>query len=186
MITQVFLTLYIPRLILIHSIWGFFQSHPKTHPSTPYTRASSRYVYFGHIPRIVYSSLTFRTVEWRKLSWSTSSRKFTLRRTVLLSIFKRMSYVLTRLRLLWMYHLSTGSRFTTSLYFSLQRLKDGEAAFSTYDPQTSSIIKLSNGIVLYLREINKYLALVGILRNDKFDKQGDHPTHFQHLALIIP
>lgn len=36
------------------------------------------------------------------------------------------------------------------------------------------MIKLSNGMVLYLREVNKYLALVCILREDNFDKHGMH------------
>merc|ERR1711862_1007383 len=34
-----------------------------------------------------------------------------------------------------------------------------------YDTTSQSIIKLSNGMVLYLREVNKYLALVALLRD---------------------
>eukprot|EP01114_Cavostelium_apophysatum_P018777 TRINITY_DN5889_c0_g1_i1.p1 TRINITY_DN5889_c0_g1~~TRINITY_DN5889_c0_g1_i1.p1 ORF type:complete len:351 (-),score=96.75 TRINITY_DN5889_c0_g1_i1:33-1085(-) len=41
-----------------------------------------------------------------------------------------------------------------------------------FDEETQSIIKLNNGMVLYLREVNKYLALVCLLRSDNFDKHG--------------
>ncbi|CAB0014531.1 unnamed protein product [Nesidiocoris tenuis] len=41
-----------------------------------------------------------------------------------------------------------------------------------FDASTSSIIKLNNGTVLYMREVNKFLALVCILREDNFEKQG--------------
>lgn len=41
-----------------------------------------------------------------------------------------------------------------------------------FDHQSSSLIKLNNGTVLYLREVSKFLALVCILREDNFDKQG--------------
>ncbi|XP_052763166.1 ras-related GTP-binding protein C-like isoform X2 [Mya arenaria] len=38
--------------------------------------------------------------------------------------------------------------------------------------QMSSVIKLNNGTVMYLREVTKFLALVCILREDSFDKRG--------------
>lgn len=47
---------------------------------------------------------------------------------------------------------------------------DGEG--SPFDSRSSSIIKLNNGTVLYLREVNRFLALVCILREDNFDRQG--------------
>ncbi|XP_044735216.1 ras-related GTP-binding protein C [Chrysoperla carnea] len=47
---------------------------------------------------------------------------------------------------------------------------DSEAA--AFDEQSSSLIKLNNGTVLYLREVNKFLALVCILREDNFDRKG--------------
>ncbi|KAJ9574346.1 hypothetical protein L9F63_026007, partial [Diploptera punctata] len=47
---------------------------------------------------------------------------------------------------------------------------DSEAA--AFDSQSSSLIKLNNGTILYLREVNKFLALVCILREDNFDRQG--------------
>eukprot|EP01095_Lingulamoeba_sp_RSL-Kostka_P017141 TRINITY_DN871_c9_g1_i1.p1 TRINITY_DN871_c9_g1~~TRINITY_DN871_c9_g1_i1.p1 ORF type:complete len:347 (-),score=112.45 TRINITY_DN871_c9_g1_i1:327-1367(-) len=41
-----------------------------------------------------------------------------------------------------------------------------------YDDGSQSIIKLSNGLILYLREVNKYLALVAIFLQENFEKQG--------------
>lgn len=43
---------------------------------------------------------------------------------------------------------------------------------NAFDDKSASIIKLNNTTVLYLREVNKYLALVCILREDNFVKQG--------------
>lgn len=57
------------------------------------------------------------------------------------------------------------------LIFYFNRLReDLEAA--AFDNQSSSLIKLNNGTILYLREVNKFLALVCILRDDNFDRQG--------------
>lgn len=47
-----------------------------------------------------------------------------------------------------------------------------EADVNTFNSQSSSLIKLNNGTVLYLREVNKFLALVCILREENFQKQG--------------
>lgn len=41
-----------------------------------------------------------------------------------------------------------------------------------FDSNSASIIKLNNNTVLYLREVNNFLALVCILREENFDKQG--------------
>jgi Ras-related GTP-binding protein C/D len=49
---------------------------------------------------------------------------------------------------------------------------DTDTSGATFDQSSSSTIKLNNGTVLYLREVNKFLALVCILREDNFDKQG--------------
>lgn len=57
--------------------------------------------------------------------------------------------------------------------------EDQESA--AFDEQSSSLIKLNNGTVLYLREVNKYLALVCILREDNFDHKG----RFIELLLIL-
>lgn len=36
---------------------------------------------------------------------------------------------------------------------------DGDGDGLAYDSESSSVIKLNNGMVLYLREVNKYVAL---------------------------
>jgi len=41
-----------------------------------------------------------------------------------------------------------------------------------YDSSSASVIKLSNGMVLYLREVNSYLALVCLLRAENMTKRG--------------
>lgn len=41
-----------------------------------------------------------------------------------------------------------------------------------YDAGSQSIIKLNNGMILYLKEVNKYLALVALLSADNFRKHG--------------
>ncbi|XP_018324641.1 ras-related GTP-binding protein C [Agrilus planipennis] len=43
---------------------------------------------------------------------------------------------------------------------------------TAFDEQSSSLIKLNNGTVLYLREVNNFLALVCILREDHFERKG--------------
>lgn len=62
-------------------------------------------------------------------------------------------------------------------------MKDGDS--SVYDPETQSVIKLNNDKVLYLREVNKHLALVCHLRGDKFDKQGLLDYNFSCLKKAI-
>lgn len=42
-----------------------------------------------------------------------------------------------------------------------------------FDDQSSSLIKLNNGTILYLREVCSFLALVCILREDNFEKQSE-------------
>ena len=54
---------------------------------------------------------------------------------------------------------------------SLVRLKD-DLEVSAFDQQSASVIKLNNSTVLYLKEVNKFLALVCILRDDSFERQG--------------
>jgi len=54
---------------------------------------------------------------------------------------------------------------------------------SAFDSQSSSVIKLNNATILYLREVNRYLALVCILREDSYEHQGliDYNFHcFRH------
>lgn len=50
-------------------------------------------------------------------------------------------------------------------------MKDGIEGIA-YDNESSSTIKLNNGMVLYLREVNKYLALVCLIRESDFVQHG--------------
>ncbi|XP_017490399.1 PREDICTED: ras-related GTP-binding protein C-like, partial [Rhagoletis zephyria] len=50
---------------------------------------------------------------------------------------------------------------------------------STFDNCSSSCIRLNSSTVLYLREVNKFLALVCILREENFTKQGLIDYNFQ-------
>ena len=44
-----------------------------------------------------------------------------------------------------------------AMWFLYIRMKDdGEGDGLAYDSKSSSVIKLNNGMVLYLREVNKY------------------------------
>lgn len=54
--------------------------------------------------------------------------------------------------------------FSNTILFSSE-----ETAF---DSGSSSLIKLNNNTILYLREVNKFLALVCILREENFNRQG--------------
>lgn len=49
---------------------------------------------------------------------------------------------------------------------------DGEGEGLAYDAESASVIRLNNGMVLYLREVSNYLALVCLLREENFTKQG--------------
>ncbi|XP_059482727.1 ras-related GTP-binding protein C [Neocloeon triangulifer] len=53
-----------------------------------------------------------------------------------------------------------------------------DAETAAFDNESSSIIKLNNGTILYLREVNKFLALVCILREDNFDRKGTIDYNF--------
>lgn len=53
-------------------------------------------------------------------------------------------------------------------FFSIK--DDGEGA--TFDSNSSAIIKLNNKTVLYLQEVNKFLALVCLISENNFEKQG--------------
>jgi len=66
---------------------------------------------------------------------------------------------------------------------SIYGTKEDQA--TAYDEETQSIIRLNNGMVLYLREINRYLALVCLLRADNFDKHGLIDYNFQCFRKAI-
>ena len=59
---------------------------------------------------------------------------------------------------------------------------EGSRAF---DASSSAVIRLNNATVLYMREVNKYLHLVCILREDSFDFQGliDYNFHCFRRAI---
>ena len=56
-------------------------------------------------------------------------------------------------------------------YLYLCRLPE-ETDVAAFDDESASIIRLNNSTVLYMREINKVLALVCILREENFTKPG--------------
>jgi len=51
-------------------------------------------------------------------------------------------------------------------------LRGSKGDVLAYDADSASVIKLSNNYVLYLREVNKYLALVCLMRSDSFTRSG--------------
>ena len=55
----------------------------------------------------------------------------------------------------------------------------------TFDNESASIIKLNNSTILYLREVNRYLAVVCILREDSFEKQGVFIKIYNKLLLKL-
>lgn len=59
---------------------------------------------------------------------------------------------------------------TNNLICYISRLKEDEG--NAFNSKSSNIIKLNNRTVLYLREVNRFLALVCILREDNFNRQG--------------
>ncbi|KAF8940090.1 ras-related GTP binding D [Dissophora ornata] len=58
-------------------------------------------------------------------------------------------------------------------------LNNLQTAQSKGNHEAFSVIKMGNGTVLYLREVNKYLALICLLRAETFEKQGliDYNVH---------
>ncbi|KAK9877914.1 hypothetical protein WA026_020138 [Henosepilachna vigintioctopunctata] len=64
-------------------------------------------------------------------------------------------------------------------------IRDEQLEATAFDEQSSSLIKLNNGTVLYLREVNRFLALVCILREDNFDHKGIIDSNFVSLREAI-
>ena len=58
--------------------------------------------------------------------------------------------------------------YFSSLCFRLPE----ETEVAAFDDESASVIRLNNSTVLYMREINKVLALVCILREENFTKPG--------------
>lgn len=51
-------------------------------------------------------------------------------------------------------------------------LSPEDGAAIPYDSESSSAIRLNSGMVLYLREVSKYLALVCVVREEYFTKRA--------------
>ena len=51
-------------------------------------------------------------------------------------------------------------------------LTTGDDISPAFDHHSQATIRLNNGTVLHLREVNRFLALVCILREDAMEKQG--------------
>eukprot|EP00041_Stephanoeca_diplocostata_P012875 m.217352 g.217352 ORF g.217352 m.217352 type:complete len:356 (-) comp19123_c0_seq1:238-1305(-) len=60
---------------------------------------------------------------------------------------------------------------------------DGETA--AYDSRSECTIKLNTGQVLYLREVNRFLALVCLVREDNFKRQGVIDYNFRCFRSAI-
>jgi len=67
-----------------------------------------------------------------------------------------------------------------SYIYGLSSVDDVNPAFDKY---SQASIRLNNGTVLHLREVDRFLALVCILRDDAMDKQGDISFSFAFLFL---
>jgi len=66
-------------------------------------------------------------------------------------------------------------------------MKAGTAP-TAYDPESHAVIKLTTNAkkeILYLREVNKYLALVCIMREDHFEKHGLIDYNFMQFKKAI-
>ncbi|CAA20709.1 GTP-binding protein gtr2 [Schizosaccharomyces pombe] len=70
-----------------------------------------------------------------------------------------------------------------SIYGRSSQLKPGHSP-EILD-ETSSVIRLSNDLVLFLREMNQYLALICIVRADNFEKSGLIEYNVQCLQTAI-
>ena len=57
-----------------------------------------------------------------------------------------------------------------------QYLLNANLNMTPYDQSSASAIKLNNGMVLYLREVSEFLALICVLRSEYFAKRAilDH------------
>ncbi|KAJ3044696.1 hypothetical protein HDV00_001100 [Rhizophlyctis rosea] len=60
----------------------------------------------------------------------------------------------------------------SSIYGRERPTQNGMVSMQSDDPEAHAIIRLNNGMILYLREVNTHLSLVCLLREDHFEKQG--------------
>lgn len=63
------------------------------------------------------------------------------------------------------------------LVFLLVSLSE-DVAGSPYDKESMAIIHLNNTTVMYLKEVTKFLALVCFLREESFERKGEHPDFY--------
>jgi len=54
-----------------------------------------------------------------------------------------------------------------------------------YDPKTKAVISLNSDMVLYMREVNQFLALVCLLRKEHFERQGILEFNFEEFKNAI-
>ncbi|OZJ04012.1 hypothetical protein BZG36_03620 [Bifiguratus adelaidae] len=66
-----------------------------------------------------------------------------------------------------------------------QPAEDGLYNQSVVESEGSSLIRLSNGMVLYLREVNRLLLLICLLRSDNLEKRGLIDYNFQCFKKAI-
>lgn len=66
------------------------------------------------------------------------------------------------------------------MFFLVSARDDG-----AFDGNSSAVIKLNTSTILYLREVNRHLALVCILREDSFEKQGLLPWFIIFLMILL-
>ncbi|KAJ3053882.1 hypothetical protein HK097_003171 [Rhizophlyctis rosea] len=62
----------------------------------------------------------------------------------------------------------------SSIYGRERPTQNGHIPMQSHsdDPEAYAIIRMNNGMILYLREVNTHLSLVCLLREDHFEKQG--------------
>ena len=75
-----------------------------------------------------------------------------------------------------------------SCIYSINRNQEGDIQTQSYDQDSQAVIKLkkpTENVVLYLREVNKYLALVTYMREDNFNKHGVINYNFKQFKNAI-
>ena len=63
-----------------------------------------------------------------------------------------------------------------------QEVTDEAAAF---DEQSSAVIRMNNSTVLYLKQVNRFLALVCILREESHERQGQNEKRVTIVLLML-
>lgn len=66
----------------------------------------------------------------------------------------------------------------------LVRLSE-DVAGSPYDKESMAIIHLNNTTVMYLKEVTKFLALVCFLREESFERKGEHSNSAKYFYSLI-